>query len=299
MLKITTFTDPMMGLSYESEPFFRKLETHFAGHIEFHTVMAGLVRNVYDFVNPADLAISEAVAIERYLPHLAAIYNAEQSISGMPISMENLDLFSTDRTSSIPLNLAYKTVQQLAPEKADEFLYRLRFATIVEVRPTTKLNELARVAGQVGIDEQTFLNAYHLDDVKASLTEDFQRFQQLGIRGLPAYLLEYQGKRVVVNGVLDDRQFFILIAQLTQNNLLPQKPEISQSAVKNLIEKHKLISSIEIQYAFGLANVNNIMPYLNPLLMNGEIKRIEVQDRGKLSSLNYSFFSLYEPYRIL
>ena len=27
---LTTFTDPMMGLSYECEPIFRKLETHFA-----------------------------------------------------------------------------------------------------------------------------------------------------------------------------------------------------------------------------------------------------------------------------
>ena len=42
-----TFTDPMMGLSYECEPIFRKLETHFPGRIEFIYVMSGLVRNVY------------------------------------------------------------------------------------------------------------------------------------------------------------------------------------------------------------------------------------------------------------
>lgn len=32
---LTTFTAPMMGLSYECEPIFRKLETHFAGQIAF------------------------------------------------------------------------------------------------------------------------------------------------------------------------------------------------------------------------------------------------------------------------
>ena len=54
-IKLLTFTDPMMGLSYECEPIFRKLETHFPGEIEFRYVMSGLVRNVYDFVDPVDL----------------------------------------------------------------------------------------------------------------------------------------------------------------------------------------------------------------------------------------------------
>ena len=52
---IFSFTDPMMGLSYESEPVFRKLETHFAGHIEFRYIMSGLVRNVTDFMTPEDI----------------------------------------------------------------------------------------------------------------------------------------------------------------------------------------------------------------------------------------------------
>lgn len=48
MLKITTFTDPMMGLSYESEPFLRQLETHFSQQICFVYAMGGLVENVTD-----------------------------------------------------------------------------------------------------------------------------------------------------------------------------------------------------------------------------------------------------------
>ena len=52
---LVTFTDPMMGLSYECEPIFRKLETHFADRIEFRFVMSGLVRDVYELVDPNDL----------------------------------------------------------------------------------------------------------------------------------------------------------------------------------------------------------------------------------------------------
>lgn len=107
-LTISNFTDPMMGLSYESEPFIRKLETHFEGRVEFRYVMAGLVRNVYDFVDPGDLTVGREFALERYNARLAKIYEGEEDTSGMPINMSDLQLFSTDYTSSIPLNLAYK-----------------------------------------------------------------------------------------------------------------------------------------------------------------------------------------------
>ena len=55
-ITLTTFTDPMMGLSYECEPIMRKLETHFAGQIDFRSVMGLLVRNVHDFMMPEDYA---------------------------------------------------------------------------------------------------------------------------------------------------------------------------------------------------------------------------------------------------
>ncbi|SIR72408.1 hypothetical protein SAMN02745664_10196 [Moraxella cuniculi DSM 21768] len=39
-LIIYQFTDPMMGLSYESEPFFRQVESHFGEQIRFQPIRA-------------------------------------------------------------------------------------------------------------------------------------------------------------------------------------------------------------------------------------------------------------------
>lgn len=96
MKKVTIlhFTDPMMGLSYECEPIFRKLETHFEEKIIFKNVMAVLVKNVFDFVNPADLSISMNFALEKYLVKLAKIYQSEEIITGMPILMPKCKIFS-------------------------------------------------------------------------------------------------------------------------------------------------------------------------------------------------------------
>ena len=78
MKKVTilTFTDPMMGLSYESEPVFRKLETHFGGSINFKYLMSVLVKNVYDLVDPSDLSVSKEFALRNYNARLAKIYES-------------------------------------------------------------------------------------------------------------------------------------------------------------------------------------------------------------------------------
>lgn len=190
-VKVTTFTDPMMGLSYECEPMFRKLETHFESQIEFKYVMSGLVRDVYQFVNTADLRFGEKEAIERYNKRLAKIYEGEESISGMPINMNGFCLFDTEHTSSIPLNLAYKAVQLIAPKKADLFLYNLRYATIVDCRPTTHLNEITEVVRKTGVNVDRFMTAYNDGSGQAELDEDFALFQRLGLHSLPAYLIQY------------------------------------------------------------------------------------------------------------
>ena len=125
---INTFTDPMMGLSYECEPLFRRLEAHYGDSIEFRYVMSGLVRDVYQFVDKTDLRFGKEEAIKRYNKRLAKIYEDEESISGMPINMNGFCLFDTEHTSSIPLDLAYKAVQcfhYCDSEKAAKEIHRV------------------------------------------------------------------------------------------------------------------------------------------------------------------------------
>ena len=51
---ITVFTDPMMGLSYESEPILERLQIEYAGRIEVRYVMSlALTRRLGIFSLPA------------------------------------------------------------------------------------------------------------------------------------------------------------------------------------------------------------------------------------------------------
>ena len=63
--------------------------------------MSVLVKNVLDFVNPADLSVSMNFALEKYLVKLAKIYESEEIITGMPILMK--------KCKSIPQKIPLKS----------------------------------------------------------------------------------------------------------------------------------------------------------------------------------------------
>ena len=264
------FTDPMMGLSYESEPVFRKLETHFPGRIVFRHVMSLLVPDVFALVDPADLPEGEATAIERYNARLAKIYESEEAIGGLPINMIGFCLFSPERPSSLPLNVAYKTAQLVAPKKADAYLYRLRFATIAECRPTTRKEELVAVARETGIDADAFLKAYDGPTARRALNADLSMARGYGIRSLPACLLEYRGQKIVASAMIGYDAFAELIEKISGGNLKPTPPAATIDALKNLLREHPLISPQEIREAFGFQTTEEAQNFIRPLTESGE-----------------------------
>lgn len=98
----------------------------------------------------------------------------------------------------MPLNLAYKAVQLASQDKADLFLYNLRYATIVDCRPTTHVSEIMQVVRKTGIDTQRFLNAYNNGTAQAELDKDLTLGHRLGIRSLPSYLIQYGEKALLI-----------------------------------------------------------------------------------------------------
>ncbi|MBR3080463.1 MAG: DsbA family protein [Prevotella sp.] len=270
-ITLTTFTDPMMGLSYECEPIFRKLETHFAGQIEFKYSMGLLVRNVYELCDCNELAQSPALGLHHYNARLAKIYENEESISGMPINMDGFCLFSTEETSSLPLNLAYKAAQLTAPELADRFLYNLRYATIVDTRPTTKLEEILKVVRQTGINEKQFLQHYQDSSAEAAMDSDLTRMHALGIHTLPAYLLQYDGKQMVIKRLIGYDTFVAAIRQISDGCIYPQPVMQSLQSVSQLLEQHPLISPIEVREALDFHSIDDVRQFIQPLIDSREI----------------------------
>ena len=97
---LTIFTDPMMGLSYESEPVIRRLETHFGEALSIRYAMCVLVGDVRHFMVPEDMAETPELTLANYNRRLAGIYRKEEEINGMPIAMEECRLFDMQHLTS-------------------------------------------------------------------------------------------------------------------------------------------------------------------------------------------------------
>lgn len=195
---ITIFTDPMMGLSYESEPIMDRLQKEYGNLIEFRNVMGLLVRDVSDFMIPEERALKPEEGISLYCRRLARIYKSEESIGGLPINMDGFCLFNKEHRSSKPLNLAYKAAQLADPEKADAFLVALRHATVVDCLPTTHFDIIMKVVREIEIDEKSFIRHYQDGGAEKALNEDLNFARRLGIHSLPSYLVQYKDKALLI-----------------------------------------------------------------------------------------------------
>ncbi|WP_147680431.1 DsbA family protein [Actinomyces ruminicola] len=272
---ITQFTDPMMGLSWECEPALRRVETHFPGAVDFDTAMGLLVRDVSDFMTPAERTLDAAAGIRAYNARLADIYREEEPLAGMPINMEGFSLFSPARRSSLPLNLAYEAVRLIAPGQAERFLYRLRFATVVECRPTTATEELVEVVRACGLDIGTFLAACDGPAARAALRASLERRAALGIRGLLAFMISYGDVRMLLGGVCDYDALAAALERVSGGRLHPAAVSPTTTAVDQLLAAHPLLSDVEIGAALDLSGPDQARDLAAPLLDAGRARLLQ------------------------
>lgn len=273
---LVTFTDPMMGLSYECEPIFRKIETHFAGKLEFRYVMSGLVRDVYQFVDPDDLKRGKSFAIRNYNARLAEIYESEEALGGLPINMTGFELFSVNETSSAPLNIAYKAAQIVDADKADRFLYNLRYATIVDCRPTTRLPEILKVVIRTGLDVKKFLAAFNDGSAAEKFQSDLAICERLGIHSLPSYLIQYQSQGALIQDLIAYPTFVEVFDDVSGGAIKPVPPEKNLATLRTLLDKHPLISPIELREAFDFDDTEQVREFIAPLIDSGDVKIVDV-----------------------
>ena len=155
-IMLTVFTDPMMGLSYESQPMLDALKEKYGSRLVIDCRMAVLVRDVSDCMTPEERALSPEIGIPRYNQRLAGIYKSEEPIGNLPMNMEGFHLFDPQHRSSRPLCLAYHGAKLTAPDKAEQFLINLRTATVLQNRPTTHREVILEIVNETGIDEAAF-----------------------------------------------------------------------------------------------------------------------------------------------
>ena len=214
--------------------------------------------------------VSVPIDEERELELKSRLGKAMELIPGLS---EN---FSVNETSSAPLNIAYKAAQIGDADKADAFLYRLRYATVVECRPTTRLQEILKVVVKSGLNLKKFLAAYNDGSAEKNFQADLQICRRLGIHSLPSYLIQYKSQGALVQSLIGYETFLQVIDDLSGGLIKPVPPEKNLETLKKFLARHPLISAIELREAFDFEDTAQVRKFIAPLISAGEIKIIDV-----------------------
>ena len=109
-----------------------------------------------------------------------------------------------------------------------------------------------------------------------ALQHDLCIARSLNLRSLPAYMLHYGNRHILIRDLANFDAFASAIRQLTGGSISPTLPEVTTESLQELISRHPLISPIEISQAFNLHTADEVKQFIQPLIDSGEITLKEV-----------------------
>lgn len=202
-IRITFFSDPMMGLAWQCLDLLEKLKDTYPNEIEIEMQSVMLVDHVFRFMTSDDWKEGPDHLFEQYNRRLQSIYNAESALGQRTIHMQHLRLFDAAHTSTDVLIKACLATAKISPEKKDAFLNEMRRQIIEEEVPMLHEENLVRLAEQFGISAPEFLKQLHSEETAEQFKENQNCFSRLGFTGLPAWKFSFKGHTVLSDQWMD------------------------------------------------------------------------------------------------
>ncbi|WP_136525472.1 DsbA family oxidoreductase [Geomonas ferrireducens] len=271
IIEIVEFTDPVCTWCWGSEPVLRKLETRFGEQVKVSFIMAGLVKDITAFYDSYNDIGGDPVRSNR---QIAKHWLEASQRHGMPVKIDGFSLFSRERVSSYPLNVAYKSAQMQDQNLADRFLRRVREASAAEAKLTNTTEVLVELASEVGLDVARFVEDFSNGAAQKAFEQDLAITQRYNARGFPTFLVRFEGKETLLRGYRRYEDFKAVIGLMTEGEIaeLPISP--SEEAVMAFIRTYLSVAPVEIKMTFDLADAE-WDSMLDSLLAKGMIVRRE------------------------
>ncbi len=270
VLEFIAFTDPVCTWCWGSEPILRKLEAVYGDHLKVRYVMGGLVEDIRAFYDRANDIGGDP---DRSNQQIAQHWLEASAQHGMPVRTEGFRLFSAETVSTYPQNIAFKAAELTDPDRAPQFLRRMREASAAEARETGRREVLIELASEVGLELSTFLRSLEDGSAERAFREDQTFTRQCGARGFPTFLLRFGGHEVLLQGYQRFESFQAVIDSLSAGNLPRRQVDSSPEAVLAFIARHGLVAPIEIEMVFGLTPTQREV-IVQTLVVSGRLQQV-------------------------
>lgn len=164
--------DPMCSWCYGFAPVIEQIARHFDGRVPVRLIMGGLRAGNTRPMRPEDR------------DYIKGAWTRVGEASGQPFDFSFFDRESFTYDTE-PACRAVVTVRNMAPEKALAFKGRLSRAFYGQNRDITDTDEIVKVAGEAGLDGETFRATFLSADVRNETFKDFLTAKEMGVEGFP------------------------------------------------------------------------------------------------------------------
>ncbi len=260
-MNITVFADPVCTWCWGSVPVLRALSYRYGDQLQISYVMGVMIDNIETF-NDRKSGIGGDIALSNRNIH--KVWLDASLIHGMPVCESGFRLFTAERRSTEPQNLAYIAASLYAKEKSGSvpeslplhYLRRLQEATAVDALPTNDEARLVELAAVVGMDTDRFRHLFESHDAVAQLKRDRAHCRDYAVNKFPTYILEYRGEEMMLRGFTTFDILKHSILQLSYNRISPVndgRELFTAVNVKAFMASYGFAYPVEIATTFGIA----------------------------------------------
>ena len=262
-IRITVFADPACTWCWGSVPVLRALAYRYGEHIEISYVMGGMIEDILSY-NNRRLSIGGDIALSNRNIHNHWI--EASAVHGMPVKESVVQLFSENRRSTLPLNMAYIAACEYEKKHPDvmenaslRYLRALQEVTAVEGVHTNDDEGVVAVSSLVGFERREFSRIYKSDDVRRLYDNGKKLCRAYEVHSFPTFKICYRNEEMVVRGFTTYETLCRCISQLSYDSVHPicdgrEHPTVYN--VRNFIAEHGTAYPVEVATAFAMPREN-------------------------------------------
>jgi len=271
IIEVIEFTDPICTWCWGSEPLLRKLETVYGDKLKVKFVMGGLVEDIREFYDSFNNIGGNA---EKSNEQIAKHYLEASEKHGMPVNIEAFNLFSNEYPSSYPQNIAYKAAQMENEELANKFLRKIREATDIHSRQTSRTEVLIELANESGLDISKFIERFTDGSAEEEFKKDLNIASQYSVRGFPSFLIKYGDKKLLLRGYQTFDAVKSVIKNMTNDAVKMNHIDKTENNVLKFIEKYENSALVEIKTTFDFSDIE-LNQVIDNLIYKKLIKKVQ------------------------
>jgi len=183
--KVYYVFDPLCGWCYGFSPVIQQVAKDWKASIEVEVVTGGMVTGDREGIMDPGMAryiLSAFPRVEQYTGVTFGTAYKKQLESGKFYS------------SSVASCRAVVAFRKLRPTSILEFISAIQKEMFIEGSDLQKMEEMAEIASQFGVDKPTFLNMVKSDENSKATESDFKLSSKMGVNGFPALVIEKNGR---------------------------------------------------------------------------------------------------------